>query len=168
MSRDKTTLTDANMPPSLTQYSVSCFFFLLISLLMSLPSYRPLASLFVILCCSRCPFLSPAVSLSGLGVEFGDSVQWILLWLRPKILRPHGAAAPPGPLPAHPFLFSFFVLLFLALELHPIPTPPPPDLSPLVSLFLSLCVTYCSEETPCDSSSTGSCGQGHSLPGFQS
>lgn len=77
---------------------------MLISLLMSLPSYLPLASLFVILCCSRCPFLSPAVSLSGLGVEFGDSVQWILLWLRPKLLRPHGAAAPPGP-PLHFLIF---------------------------------------------------------------
>lgn len=57
------------------------------------------------LCRSCCLSLSPAVSLSGPGVGFGDSVLWILPWLRPKLLGPHGAAAPPDQLPAHPFIF---------------------------------------------------------------
>ena len=122
MSRDKTALPGADMPPSstgarpppvvlllLSSSHLSRFFFplMLISVLMSLPSHLPLVTLSVMLCHSCCLFLSPAVSLSGLGVGFGDSVLWILPWLRPKLLGPHGAAASPGPLPAHPFLLFF-------------------------------------------------------------
>lgn len=117
MSRDKA----ANVPPSLTNtlslicvsvplISPCCFSFVVISLLISVLFLSSLShplchavSLLLYLCCL---FLSPAVSLSGLGVGLGDSVLWILPWLRPKLLGPHGAAAPPGPLPAHPFLFS--------------------------------------------------------------
>ena len=103
--------TDARPPlvvlPLLCPSHLSCFSLMFISLLMSLPSHLPLVTLSVMLCHSCCLFLSPAVSLSGLGVGFGDSVLWILPWLRPKLLGPHGAAASPGPLPAHPFLFYF-------------------------------------------------------------
>lgn len=156
MSRDKTALPGADMPPSWTDARpplvvlplllcpshLSCFSLMLISLLMSLPSHLPLVILSVMLCHSCCLFLSPAVSLSGLGVGFGDSVLWILPWLRPKLLGPHGAAASPGPLPAHPFLlffFSPFLLLFLALELWPTPTPPPDLSPPCVSYAPSIC-----------------------------
>lgn len=184
MSRDKTALPGADMPPSWTDARpplvvlplllcpshLSCFSLMLISLLMSLPSHLPLVILSVMLCHSCCLFLSPAVSLSGLGVGFGDSVLWILPWLRPKLLGPHGAAASPGPLPAHPFLLFFSPLSFffswhlnfgqhqLLLQTFPL----------RVSLLLPLYVTYCSEETPCDSPSTVSFAQGCSLPGFQS
>lgn len=101
----------------------------------------------------------------GWGVG-GDSVQRILLRVRPKIVRQHGAAAPPGPSlsSSHSSFFFSWHLNFIQYQLLL-----PPDLfSPCVSLFLSLKVTHCAEETPCDSPSTGSRGQGHSVPGFQS
>lgn len=146
MSKDKNISADANTPLSLTNIisplSLSSSRFsplVLISHSFSVVSLPvpPLVTLFVILCHSCCIFAVslclPAVSLSGLGVGFGDSVPWILPWLRPKLLRPHGAAAPPGLLPAHPFLFTFFLLLSLALGLRP--TPPPSQ-----SLYVSLSI----------------------------
>lgn len=45
---------------------------------------------------------------------------------------------------------------------------PPTTTTNLVSLSLPLIMTHCAEETPCDSASTGSRGQGHPVPGFHS
>lgn len=97
-------------------------------------------------------------------------MQRILLRLRPKIVRQYyggGGAAPPGPT-AGPFPSSFFADLFLALELHLIPPPPSTTTTNPVSLSLPLIMTHCAEETPCDSASTWSRGQGHPVPGFHS
>lgn len=115
MSRDKTALPILTHNPALLIFSFSSLYFRPPSSSVRLISYVPslrvnipvdeppflaflshphchAVSLLLYLCCL---FLSPAVSLSGLGVGFGDSVLWILPWLRPKLLEPHSAAAPP-------------------------------------------------------------------------
>lgn len=145
MSRDKAALQMQACHPARPIFCLICVCFFItrvhVSLFSRLLSYLFLVTLFVTLCRSCCLFLSPAVPLSRLGVGFGDSVLWILSWLRPKLLRPHGVAAPVGSLPAHPLIFSFVLLLSLALELQPVP-PPPPDLDPLrVPFPLSTCDT---------------------------
>lgn len=116
------------------------------------PLSHPLCHAVLLLLYLCCLFLSPAVSLSGLGVGFGDSVLWILPWLRPKLLRPTALLPHQAHYPAHPF----FLLVYS------------PNLFPTVSCFLSIQVTCCSEETPSDSPSTVTYGQACSLPSFQS
>lgn len=69
-------------------------------------------------------------SLSGQGVELGDSVLWILPWPRSKLLRPSSATTN--------------LFFFLTPAPQPIPTLPPdlstPPSTPHVSLFfLSIC-----------------------------
>jgi len=110
MSRDKAVLPMLKCHPARPIFCrvLCCLYLLYISqscsVDISIPIF-PLVIFFVMLCRSCWLSLSPAVSLSGPGVGFGDSVLWILPWLRPKLLGPHGAAAPPDQLPAHPLIF---------------------------------------------------------------